>query len=105
VCLGIARSSWLFGSQGLIPDRVQSWEFDLEPTHCVFATGERLRLIVTGSAFPLYDRNPGSDVSPQAASSWDWQQNQQQIVHDLNHPSCLQLPLEPHTVHNEVGTT
>ena len=104
VCLGIARSSWLFGSQGLIPDRVQCWEFDLEPTHCVFAAGERLRLIITGSAFPVYDRNPGSDVSPETADSWDWRQNQQQIVHDPDHPSCLQLPLEPHAIHSKVGS-
>lgn len=94
VCLGIVRSSWLFGSRGLTPDRVQCWDFDLEPTHCVFAAGERLRLIVTGSAFPLYDRNPGSGVSPEAAHSQDWLQNQQQIVHDHDHPSRLRLPLE-----------
>lgn len=104
VCLGIARGSWLFGSHGLIPDRVQCWEFDLEPTHCVFAAGERLRLIITGSAFPLYDRNPGSDVSPETADSWDWQQNQQQIVHDPDHSSCLQLPLEPYTDQSKVGS-
>jgi hypothetical protein len=94
VCLGIARGSWLFGARGIEPDRVQCWEFDLEPTHCVFAPGERLRLVVSGSAFPLYDRNPGSTVSPEAAHSWDWIQNQQQLLHDPDHPSCLQLPLQ-----------
>jgi len=97
VCIGIARSSWLFGQGGLVPDRIQCWEFDLEPTHCVFATGERIRLVVTGSAFPLYDRNPGSEVSPEAAESRDWIQNQQQILHDRDHPSSLALPLEPDT--------
>lgn len=102
LCLGIARGSWLFGPQGLEPDRVQCWEFDLEPTHCVFAPGERLRLVVSGSAFPLYDRNPGSTVSPEAADSWDWIQNQQQILHDPDHPSCLQLPLEP--LQSDIGS-
>ncbi|MEY2788623.1 MAG: hypothetical protein RLZZ34_1766, partial [Verrucomicrobiota bacterium] len=97
VCIGIARSSWLFGRGGLVPDRVQCWEFDLEPTHCVFAPGERIRLVVSGSAFPLYDRNPGSEVSPEAAESGDWVQNQQQILHDDTHPSSLALPLEPAT--------
>lgn len=95
VCLGIARSTWLFGPGGLVPDRIQCWEFDLEPTHCVFAPGERLRLVVTGSAFPLYDRNPGSTVPPAEADSWDWVQNQQQVVHDAEHPSSLWLPPEP----------
>jgi putative CocE/NonD family hydrolase len=95
VCIGIARSSWLFGRGGLVPDRVQCWEFDLEPTHCVFAPGERIRLVVSGSAFPLYDRNPGSEVSPERAETGDWIQNQQQILHDETHPSWLELPLEP----------
>jgi predicted acyl esterase len=53
--------------------------------------------VVTGSAFPLYDRNPGSEVSPEAAESRDWIQNQQQILHDRDHPSSLALPLEPDT--------
>ena len=103
VCLGIARSSWLFGAQGLEPDRVQCWEFDLEPTHCVFLPGERLRLVISGSAFPLYDRNPGSTVSPEAADSWDWIQNQQQLLHDPDHPSCLHLPLQSDIEFREGG--
>lgn len=93
VCLGIARGSWLFGPGGLVADRVQCWEFDLEPTHCVFAAGDRIRLVISGSAFPLYDRNPGSTVSPEAADSWDWLQNQQQVLHEAEHPSVLLLPL------------
>jgi putative CocE/NonD family hydrolase len=105
VCLGIARGAWLFGAQGLEPDRVQCWEFDLEPTHCVFAPGERLRLVVSGSAFPLYDRNPGSTVSPEAADSWDWIQNQQQLLHDSDYPSCLHLPLQSDIESGEGGLT
>ena len=105
VCLGIARGSWLFGAQGLEPDRVQCWEFDLEPTHCVFLPGERLRLVISGSAFPLYDRNPGSTVSPEAANSWDWIQNQQQLLHDSDHPSCLHLPLQSDIESGEGGLT
>lgn len=95
VCIGIARSTWMFGPGGLVPDRIQCWEFDLEPTHCVFAAGERLRLVVSGSAFPLYDRNPGCETPPGEADSWDWRQNQQQVLHGADHPSSLWLPLEP----------
>jgi len=95
VCHGIARSSWLFRATGFEADAVMLWDFPLEPTSCVFSPGERIRITVSGSAFPLYDRNPGSDVPPQSATSWDWLQNQQQVVHDADHPSTLHLPLAP----------
>jgi putative CocE/NonD family hydrolase len=95
VCHGIARGSWLFRETGHEPDAVTLWEFPLEPTDCVFAPGERIRITVSGSAFPLYDRNPGSDVPPHLATSWDWVQNQQQVVHDEVHPSSILLPLAP----------
>ncbi len=40
ICIGIARSSWLFAESGYIADRVHLWEFDLEPTSCFFAAGD-----------------------------------------------------------------
>ena len=91
---GIARSGRLFGGKagGFQADTVMEWAFPLEPTDCVFGSGDRIRLVVAGSAFPLYDRNPGSDVPPHRATSWDWLQNQQQVVHDAGHPSALVLP-------------
>ena len=94
---GIARSRWLFPGKACAADRVLAWEFPLEPTDCVFAPGERLRLVVSGSAFPLYDRNPGSDVPPHEATSWDWLQNRQQVFHDTARPSALRLPTVPGT--------
>ena len=40
--------------------RSSSWEFTLEPIAFVLAPGERLRLEIASSAFPLYDRNPST---------------------------------------------
>ncbi len=37
ICIGIARSSYLFREAGYTADKVQMWEFDLEPTSCRFA--------------------------------------------------------------------
>jgi putative CocE/NonD family hydrolase len=93
ICIGIARSSWLFGKSGYASDTIHRWEFTLEPTSFVLAVGERLRLEVASAAFPLYDRNPSSEVAPQDADNWNWQRSTQQILHSAEHPSALYLPL------------
>src|SRR5258705_10257050 len=71
VCIGVARSSLLFAKAGYAADTVHHWEFDLEPASCSFAAGDCIRLEVDSSAFPLYDRNPGSEVASSHATSWD----------------------------------
>ncbi len=93
VCHGIARSSWMFGAGGHTADAIQRWRFELEPTSCVFAAGERIGIEVAGAAFPLYDRNPGGKVAAHLASPRDWKINSQQLVHTPEHPSSIWLPL------------
>jgi putative CocE/NonD family hydrolase len=93
ICIGIARSTWLFRKMEYAADTVQRWEFDLEPTSCAFAVGDCLRLEIASSAFPLYDRNPGSGVRSCLATSWDWRRSTQIVYHDRNHSSVLYLPL------------
>jgi hypothetical protein len=93
VAIGIARSSWLFRDGEYRADAIHRWEFTLEPTAFVLAKGERLRLEVASSAFPLYDRNPSTSVLPQEADNWNWGRSTQQILHDAVHPSALFLPL------------
>ena len=53
VCIGIARSSYLFRESGYHADAVYCWQIELEPTSCVFAAGDAIRLEVASSAFPL----------------------------------------------------
>jgi hypothetical protein len=93
ICIGTARSSWLFAESGYVADKIHLWEFDLEPTSCVFAAGDCIRLEVAGSAFPLFDRNPGTDVPSCRATSWDWQRSTQFVFHDSKRPSALYLPV------------
>lgn len=93
ICIGIARSSWLFRETGYQADTVQRWEFTLEPTSLVLAKGDALRLEIASSAFPLYDRNPSRDVLPQNATPWNWGRSTQQIVHTKDCPSVLHLPI------------
>jgi putative CocE/NonD family hydrolase len=92
--IGIARSSWLFGDAGYAADEVHAWEFTLEPIAFVLAAGERLRLEVASSAFPLYDRNPSTDTPPQLADNWNWGRSTQQVLHSASHPSALYLPVK-----------
>lgn len=91
--IGIARSSWLFRGADYGADEIHAWEFTLEPTAFVLAAGERLRLEIASSAFPLYDRNPSTAVPPQLADNWSWARSTQQILHDPQHSSALYLPV------------
>jgi hypothetical protein len=93
VCIGIARSSYIFRDSGYRADSIQRWEFSLEPTSCVFAAGDAIRLEVASSAFPLYDRNPSTEVQPWLADSWNWRRSTQMVLHDAQHPSRLELPV------------
>jgi putative CocE/NonD family hydrolase len=92
ICIGIARSSRLFAETKYAADKIQRWDFSLEPTSCRFAKGDRIRLEIAGSAFPLYDRNSGSDVPPSKATSWDWRRSTQYVFHGKESPSALYLP-------------
>jgi len=65
----------------------------LEPTSYVFARGDRLRLEIAASAFPLYDRNPSTRVKPSDMSQWNWQRSTHTIYHDADHGSALHLPV------------
>jgi putative CocE/NonD family hydrolase len=93
VAIGIARSSWLFRDEGYAADAIHAWGFTLEPTAFVLAEGERLRLEIASSAFPLYDRNPSTNVAPQGADNWNWGRSTQQVLHTAEHPSALFLPV------------
>ena len=92
ICIGIARSSWLFGNGNYSADAIHRWEFDLAPTSFYFGVGDRIRLEIASSAFPLYDRNPGTDVPSSRATSWDWRRSTQIAYHDAERPSALYLP-------------
>jgi putative CocE/NonD family hydrolase len=90
--IGIARSAWLFRNASYSADKVHAWEFTLEPLALVLFPGERLRLEIASSAFPLYDRNPSTDVPPQLADNWSWGRSTQQVLHTAEYPSAIYLP-------------
>ena len=77
----------------ITPDKVYEYTLDLWATSHVFKAGHRLRLEVSSSNFPRYDRNPntghefGVDAEIQTA--------RQTIFHDQRYPSHVVLPVIP----------
>jgi len=89
VCIGIVRSGFLF--EEYKADEVHEWRFKLEPTSCVFGVGDRVRLEVAGSAFPLYDRNSSNATPAREASAWNWGRSTHSVLHGAEHVSRLVL--------------
>jgi len=91
--IGIARSTWLIGDMEYAADYIHTWEFNLEPVSFVLGPGERLRLEIASSAFPLYDRNPSTGAPPQDADNWNMARSTQHILHSVEYPSAIYLPM------------
>jgi len=91
--IGIARSTFLFRNTVYTANQIHAWEFTLEPVALELAPGERLRLEIASSAFPLYDRNPSTPIPPQDADNWNWARSTQQILHSEDFPSAIHLPI------------
>ena len=77
----------------LEPGRAYEYEIDLWVTSNLFQAGHRIRLDVTSSSFPRWDRNPntGHDFGADAELAVA----HQTILHDSAHPSYVVLPIVP----------
>jgi len=73
------------------PEKVYEFDIDLWITSNVFQRGHRVRLDVSSSSFPKYDRNPntgnqfGADTTLNVAD--------QRVYHNERHPSHILLPV------------
>ncbi len=88
----------LFLSIGIIrsthtPDFPHLFRIRMDPTSVVFDTGDRIRLEIASSAFPLFDRNPSTSVPAREASPWNWARSTQTVYHSPAYPSSLHLPM------------
>ena len=77
----------------LEPGRVYKVTIDLVATSNVFLAGHRLRLEVSSSNFPRFDRNLNTGEEAGRAARWLVSTNT--IYHDRRHPSALLLPVVP----------
>lgn len=95
---GILRTRYRAFERGEAPSPIEPgaaylYEIDLWATSNLFRAGHRIRLDVTSSSFPRWDRNPntghafGADAELAVAH--------QTILHDSQHPSYVVLPIVP----------
>lgn len=77
----------------IVPGKVYEYKIDVWSTSNVFLKGHRIRLEVSSSNFPRFDRNLNTGKS--AAESADMVKATQTILHDAAHPSALVLPVVP----------
>lgn len=93
LCDGVIRASLRDGRERrlLEPGAVEQYTLDLWATAAVFRAGHRLRMIVTSSDFPRYDRNPNTGELAHKASTLE--PALQRIYHDAGRASCVTLPV------------
>jgi putative CocE/NonD family hydrolase len=80
-------------AEPIVPGQIETYAIDLWATSNVFKAGHRLRLYVSSSNFPRFDRNPNTGES--TADSARLAKAQQAVYHDAAHPSALILPVVP----------
>jgi uncharacterized protein len=93
---GIVRARYRNFAQGEAPSLLEpgcAYEYviDLWATSNVFLAGHRIRLQITSSSFPRWDRNPntGHPFGADAELAVAWQT----ILHDVEHASRVVLPV------------
>lgn len=77
----------------LEPGKVYEYKIDLWSTSNVFRKGHRIRLEVSSSNFPHFDRNLNTGKS--AADTAEFVKATNTVLHDAAHPSVLLLPVVP----------
>ncbi len=96
LCDGIVRARYRLGTdqaRPITPGEVCEYTIELPPTSNVFKAGHRIRIEVSSSNFPRFDRNLntghpiGLDAEIRVAT--------QTLLHDAGHPSHIVLPVIP----------
>jgi uncharacterized protein len=77
----------------LEPGKIYTFSIDLWATSNVFKAGHRIRVYVSSSNFPRFDRNrnTGERILDATRSA----KAHQTVYHDVEHPSALVLPVVP----------
>lgn len=93
---GVVRARYRDGAdkpEEVIPCRVYKYGIDLWATGNLFKAGHKIRLYISSSNFPRFNRNLNTGEPPFASSRIV--KAQQKIYHDAGHPSAIVLPVIP----------
>ncbi len=93
---GILRSRYRDSTQeakAIVPGRIYEYRIDLWSTSNVFLRGHKIRIEVSSSNFPRFDRNLNTGIS--ASSSQTIVKATNTIYHDRDYPSALVLSIVP----------
>ena len=96
LCDGILRARYRNGLDQpslLTPGAVEAYEIEVGVTANVFKRGHRIRLEVSSSNFPRFDRNLNTGADP--ATDTQIRVAHQTVLHNPAHPSHLLLPVIP----------
>lgn len=96
LCDGIIRARYRESFERptpIEPGKIHRYEIDLWVTSNLFKAGHRIRLEVSSSNYPRFNRNP--NTGEPFGSSDRMETARQIIVHDAAHPSHLLLPIIP----------
>jgi putative CocE/NonD family hydrolase len=96
ICDGILRGRYRQGREKptlLEPGKVDRYEIDLWATSNLFRAGHCIRVEVSSSNFPRFDRNPNSGRP--FGTDTELLSAEQTVYHDAEHPSHLLLPVIP----------
>jgi hypothetical protein len=91
---GILRASYRESTtvaKPIVPGKVYEYKIDMWSTSNVFLKGHQIRLEVSSSNFPRFDRNLNTGKS--ASTSAIFVKATNTILHDPAHPSALILPV------------
>lgn len=75
------------------PGRVYEYTLKLKPTSNLFKVGHRIRLDISSSDFPNYDRN--HNTGREYWKDAEFVKAQQEVFHDARYPSHVVLPIVP----------
>jgi putative CocE/NonD family hydrolase len=95
---GIMRARYrqsLTESSLLQPGEIYQYTIDLGPTCNRFRAGHRIRVQVSSSDFPQWDRNMNTGQQPAVETPVDAVIATQVVFHDANYPSHITLPIVP----------
>ena len=95
---GILRARYrhsLSDPELLEPGEVYELRIDLGPVGAHVPAGSRLRLTISSSDFPQWDRNLNTGGTPLAESALVAAPATQTVLHDAAHPTRITLPVRP----------